>query len=180
MGQVIIDGKSSTSRWYSAFSLVQITLITSIRSRNFWNQVSYEVPLFSISSAFHPVRRRPGRARQRDSPSGSCRAGAPGRHRLRVSAAWSQPLLHSRSRKDPFIILRLQLAVGPHTETPGDRYVRVFRHPERVKARLLERYRKFDRRYRVFGEKIEAPKSMCLPFSQLCFPERSRRPLPSP
>jgi hypothetical protein len=42
-----------------------------------------------------------------------------------------------------------------HIETPGDRNVGVLRYPKRVKAALLERYREFGWRYRVFGKKIE-------------------------
>jgi hypothetical protein len=38
-------------------------------------------------------------------------------------------------------------------EPASHRHVRVFRHPQRVKAALLRRHRQIGRRHRIFGEK---------------------------
>jgi hypothetical protein len=54
LGQALIGGKSTSSPWYSASDLVQISFIAAMRSRINLKRVLNAVPWSSISSAFHP------------------------------------------------------------------------------------------------------------------------------
>ena len=62
-GQVIIGSKFTNSPWYSAFDLVQISFMASIRSRASLWRLAKAVPWLAISSSFQPLpipnRKRP-------------------------------------------------------------------------------------------------------------------------